>query len=555
MRREYRIHPAIGVARVGDSPDDYFIGPEAPDVPPSLTRADTSASSNGQYKDAQKRIKRQGARFRIYEYSSDGVGALAPVREITAVEAQIEWQVHLVNRKAAALQFQGQGLRNSAIRGRERAKLVIDAGAQTLSGASQAMKRLQGRFMDTLNVPLGDLLTDSAGRLIVLGGFGASRSVPDGMSLTGNFANNDGWCDDVSDGPVRATLRLNGAAETIEAVPAWIIVAPPDFAPTIENVITLYDVVADIAAQIDPTLVVTETTPISFLKDIYPLLRRVSNMHWVSDFAAHGHRPGSRNYFLDPDRLANLLSKNDRSESSAASRERNRIFGALKKPGTDTAGMPLLSGGDTDVTLTNAQYRRMERWARGDFEADWPGKEPAAPSLDQLPVPERPAALDRAALQACVGAGLFPGIEVGRIMRAAPGKPGTRSPYDKERPFRIDPQLPPGTLTERMALPWQADFWACDTQDEDGTNPQNSGDWWPAQRPIQVRRSQDLTRKPEPWVPEEWQKPDEMLENWAKLGFVVKKGAPGAEVYLEDERSLSSSDGAQTAGDASGVPG
>ena len=26
----YRIHPGIGVARVGDSPDDFFIGPEAP---------------------------------------------------------------------------------------------------------------------------------------------------------------------------------------------------------------------------------------------------------------------------------------------------------------------------------------------------------------------------------------------------------------------------------------------------------------------------------------------------------------------------------------------
>ena len=67
----YRIHPAIGVARVGDSPDEYFIGPEAPGVPPSLTNPSDSSAQPGSYKDRQHRIKRQGARFRIYEYTTD----------------------------------------------------------------------------------------------------------------------------------------------------------------------------------------------------------------------------------------------------------------------------------------------------------------------------------------------------------------------------------------------------------------------------------------------------------------------------------------------------
>jgi hypothetical protein len=519
MRQEYRIHPSIGVARVGNSPEEYFIGPEAPGVAPSLNTADAPRSPNGQYKDGQKRIKRQGARFRIYEYTFDDAGALSQVREITATEAHIEWQVHLANRKAAALKFQGQGLRNATIQGPERRKLIIDAGAQRISGARQAMKQLQGRFMDAVDVPLGDLLTDSAGRLIVIGGFGTSRPVPPAAPLT-HFANNDGWCDDVSDGPVRATLRLSGAAETIEAVPAWVIVAPPDFAPPIENVITLYDIVYEIAARIDPTLAISETTPVSFTRDIYPLLRRVSNLHWVSDLAGGAHRPGLRNYFLDEDRLNNLLSRNDRSESSTSAIERNRVFRALKKPGTDVGGMPLLSGGDTDVTLTDTQYRRMERWAKGEFEADWSGHEPEPLPLDQLPVQDRPHALDRAAMEACVGAGLFPGIEVGRIMRVAPGKPASRSPYDAQRPFRIDAQLPPGTLTERMAVPWQADFLAC-----------------AAQRPIQVRRGPEADRESEPWVPEEWTRED-MVGQWPKLGFVVKQGAPGSEVYVEDERSF-----------------
>ncbi len=44
------IHPAIGVARVGNSPDGYFIGPEVPDPPPakkSRTTATTRESSSG----------------------------------------------------------------------------------------------------------------------------------------------------------------------------------------------------------------------------------------------------------------------------------------------------------------------------------------------------------------------------------------------------------------------------------------------------------------------------------------------------------------------------
>ena len=59
MKKTYAVHPAIGIARVGDSLDDYFIGPEAPDVPPSLNKPG-APSGNGKYKDEQGRIKRQG---------------------------------------------------------------------------------------------------------------------------------------------------------------------------------------------------------------------------------------------------------------------------------------------------------------------------------------------------------------------------------------------------------------------------------------------------------------------------------------------------------------
>ena len=83
---------------------------------------------------------------------------------------------------------------------------------------------------------------------------------------------------------------LNGSTATIAADPAWVIVAPPDFAPAIENVVTLYDVVYNVMAGFDPRLAVSDATKVSFTKDIYPILRRVSHMHWVSEFAARRSR-------------------------------------------------------------------------------------------------------------------------------------------------------------------------------------------------------------------------------------------------------------------------
>jgi hypothetical protein len=56
MPLKYRIHPAIGVARVGDSEDDFFVGPEAPGVPPTLNKPDGSSTQPGKYKDQQHKI-------------------------------------------------------------------------------------------------------------------------------------------------------------------------------------------------------------------------------------------------------------------------------------------------------------------------------------------------------------------------------------------------------------------------------------------------------------------------------------------------------------------
>jgi hypothetical protein len=508
----YRIHPAIGIARVGDSTDEYFVGPEAPGFPPSLNRPDAPHDPNAGYKDDRGRIKRQGARFRIYEHTFDDAGALIQAREITAADAQIEWEVHLANRKAAAPNFQALGRRN---KGEDESRLIIDAGPQKISGAGQDMKRLQGRFMD-VDVPLGDLLTDGAGRLIVLGGFGKSQS-PSGRDLH-NFADNDGWCDDVSDGPVRATIQLNSGAETVEAEPARVIVTPPDFAPPIENMVTLFDVVYNIATKLHPLLAAQEDgRTLSFASDVYPILRRPPHMHWVSDSGTRGHGPGRGGHFLTDSQMQ-LLSSNDKSPNSPAFNRRNTVFLRLRRPlelGGDRGDMPRLPGGDALVTLTEVQYKLMAKWASGEFEADWAGQPPKLPALDDIPIQDQPGALDRAALESCAGGGFFPGIEAGRLMREL-------STYDKNQPLRISRQLAAGALTAGMAIPWQADFRACDDK--------GLSDWWPGQRPVEVFRSQRQVD----WVPSGWRFSD-MAEKWSRLGFVVKE--QGTDRYVEDERS------------------
>jgi hypothetical protein len=172
----------------------------------------------------------------------------------------------------------------------------------------------------------------------------------------------------------------------------------------------------------------------------------------------------------------------------------------------------------------------MRRWSEGRFTADWRGRAPAAKALDALPPKDRPRALDRAALEACVGGGFFPGIEVGRMML----DPGT---YDRQRPFRVSPRLAPGTLTARMAVPWQADFFDCQLQPDGEDGVEGGMDWWPGQRPVNVWR--DGAR--EPWVPPAWKRPERMVEGWSRLGFVRKQKVAGTdadEEYVEVERSV-----------------
>lgn len=123
----YRIHPAIGIARVGNS-EEYYLGPETaaglpvPGEPPGSkktgglpikpgTESDTITSSD--IRDSAGALKRQAARFKIYQYpvqKSETYPKNLPevdVNEITVgskvngkTVTDIIWTVHVANKKA-----------------------------------------------------------------------------------------------------------------------------------------------------------------------------------------------------------------------------------------------------------------------------------------------------------------------------------------------------------------------------------------------------------------------------------------------------------------------
>jgi hypothetical protein len=451
-----KVHPAIGIARLGDSPTDFFVGPEIPlnHTPPA-----------GGYKDASCRVKRQAARFRLFGY--DNAGNL--VQELTSVDADISWTVELRNKKAAT------PARNGGITGADRAGLAITPGPRTLAGPSQAAKFDTGVFkisgQPAIAIPLGEVRTDVDGRLLVLGGFGTSKSSPSGS--IGSFLDNDNWCDDVSDGPISATVKLKADGSTPPVTGAWVLCPPPKFAPALDSVVTLYDRLFDLF--VTQNLLQPPAVP-SYSQDIYPILNRATMAAFVNQ-SASGHHAFNHPILDTP--------------------TRNFIFSKLKASGGD---MPDLNS----AQLTNTQQGLMAAWNSNNFLNDWAG--PPVPANNITP-----AGLDRAALEACVGMAFYPGIEAGGIA-AAP----IIDPTLYLEPFRLDPtKVAAGDITANMACPWQADFSAC------------ADNWWPVPRPNQAIQQGTGTYQ-EWWTGNG----DSMVTDWSKLGFVVEQG----NTYVEVDR-------------------
>lgn len=319
-----KIHPAIGIARVGGSAEGYFIGPEVPHY--------DGTPPKGGWKDKDGQLLRQVARFRVYGYDDTGnvVGELTPGDSV-----DLTWRVHVANRKAAWYDFdeamdipafdgsQGtppkqSGLRNSGVT--DRAQLVNDPGPREIAGRDTrgAKYAFTGGTCFGIEVPLGELRTDDAGRLLFFSAHGHSASSTEEPAVT--FANNTGWYDDVADGPVQATVTIAGKPMTVEH--AWVVVAPPDYAPGVMAVVTMYDVIAEASSHVDPS--VKPRVP-SFTKHIAPIFTRLVQNQWVN--AGFGKLFGS-GAALDLQRLLPTLG--DNSEFARPLRE--QLFARFRSP-------------------------------------------------------------------------------------------------------------------------------------------------------------------------------------------------------------------------------
>lgn len=638
-----RIYPGVGIARLGNSPEGFFVGPETPGVP---------ASPPGGFKDEAGRIKRQAARFRLYAYDA----ADKVLGELTAKNADIIWTVHLTNRKAQYNTFRGRFWQSQfpnfykfnpnetpprnmqLMDAAEREKrLVIDPGAKIIAPGSEPVEcdggsigplpysdipvpatggdPLQGsrdgwwncekdsqlqepvKLSASASVSLGTLRVDPDGRLMVLGGYGKSDTLipnnPVGRLMgTDFYANNDYWYDDTSDGPVSAVVKVAGHTITLKDQ-ARVLVVPPKFAPFSESITTLYDTAMETWQSKSGALPMRR---VSFTRDIYPVFKRLGDISWLNATAAQHHGANTNSYFADVhSELFKQLASNSGEDPARA---RQHVFKRLRPPGlvaetpqaADTpeaaafanfAFMPQMSGDGGDyatpsdpipppglqdkvfdcetnkqwpvtgtqtptpggyyitwLTLSKQQYADMTAWATGDFDADWTDVPKPIP-FDRLPVEQQPDALNRAALEPCIGAPFYPGIEITYI---------ATHPDTWSGPCRLNQSVPPGGVTCHMALPWQADFSECNTN------------WWPTARPDDVVPEEAFEALKNHYKPGDDGAPgralatrlpwargipsvspgldNAMVTAWSHFGFVVPKEIGNGKIaYVETERS------------------
>ena len=556
-----KIFPSIGISRVGDSKnpnenEGWFIGPELDNkthaekfILDSDGKVDEKRLEDFKYnnrdasfsfKDTEGKIKKQGTRFRIYGFDEKN----NPVGEITSGETtKINWSVSLANKKASWFMFDGTENALNAFKGENEAiltnirnpkigKIELDSGKyvpnndrvkfleihgymydennKPINPAIQGVSinsghKIKGKFKENFEIHLGELKTDDKGRLIVLGGNGYSDAIgAKGESIKDvrwirNYANNNDWFDDISDGPVNAAVIIEG--EEIEVRDgAWIIVAPTDFAPDVRNIVTLYDVMEEVAWN--NKILQSTTTPLvrtpeltTFDGDIKPVLKAMHSQRWVNKRALKGHGSGKLGDFQDgndPDLLLKELSPKNKDEDSPKGKLiREKILEHLRQPAyayykdgvfnpnqyennlakaqANSKFMPPLSGDEGDIvdddpstylSLTYMQFERFKDWVANPYL-----DEDREPKIDN-PVKAEIDCLVKTVLDNCAGGAFFPGIEMTCVSRV---------PSLYKEAFRIDQsEFEAGDITKYMALPWQADFWECQQH------------WWPAQRPDDI---------------------------------------------------------------------
>lgn len=267
---EYRVHPSVGIARMGNSEKAYFLGPEMPWSPINpftpvqrdiLGAGASRKAAAGKIRDLDGKLCKQGVRFRVYcyQYEVDTTGPrplrnLLKVWECKADKYEIEWTVKVVNGKAT---------RSSTTGGAEVInKLAItwprelnapNSVALKSAVAADRNKRKVFTGKPTGRLPLGSCFMDVDGRLTVLGSAGnvqrmSGSSQPPVDNVLPINLYWPGWEDDAADGPITAMVkpkasngRPDAAGAQKAAVGAWVVINMPSYGADVFAPVTLYD--------------------------------------------------------------------------------------------------------------------------------------------------------------------------------------------------------------------------------------------------------------------------------------------------------------------------
>ncbi|KGL63812.1 LodA/GoxA family CTQ-dependent oxidase [Polaribacter sp. Hel1_85] len=332
--------------------------------------------------------------------------------------------------------------------------------------------------------------------------------------------------------------------------------------------------------------IVANFSNISFYRDIYPILKTVTDYAWVNEPAFQGHAPGSMGDFLRDGSIAGYSSS-----SEANNPYRTFVFNAIRpaeqltpnvppppaaipnptnkivngvKPSIPNGGvqsgrlMPHLFGeGGSNLentfnntnfpnqwlSLTPHQLWKIQEWVNGNFQLGTKPTEnfPSTP-LDKIPLAEQPAALNFSALEPTVGGGFHPGIELTYYMKE-PGffAEAFRFADTIMHNGKLIQPITPGSVAGYMSIPWQGDFWSCNVS------------WWAAMRP-DIVVTMDTSLHPPKLDKKLWFRGEavgippnadniptyeggyeHMVKYWSDFGFVVPSGTTDEGMFVMDE--------------------
>ncbi len=387
---KFRIYPSIGVARLGNGPaikEQVIFSPEIPWA--------NLYSTEENYLTEEGKIKKQAQRFYIYECDEQGI----PVKPVDPKDYSIEWSAEVANKKPfwydfnnsldlsieaenrnlspdfaknkiapgiAAVQRNpnvlnmgirmpgGYDYRKELVNHPEKVTVNEENPIQDINGAFPFEKHDKSLLAASLNtsanvVGLGRVEYDN-GTLIFYGADGKSAAL-NPSDLNTDFADNSNWYDDICDGRITATITLKTDGTKYELndslSAAWVTSAPPDYAPQIQPISTMYDMMTGASSD--------EFEPEFSL--IFPMLYRLYRMQWVNlgDFLSPSFKE-TIDKLTAEGKFKFLYQKSPGKEASAV---REEIFNLFRDPAYHYNNEPIIPSSST-TNITNRGSGRDE---------------------------------------------------------------------------------------------------------------------------------------------------------------------------------------------------